>query len=978
MNKHVKNGGLCALALATLTINIAEAAPQKKSDWKKFNFFSHVETLADASKKARKKMGTAPSYGVMASGEEDYLSLLASEFNYITPENVAKWGPLQPVSANEWDFSAFDSMLAVTQDNKQKVKGHALVWHRQAPNFVNEQVDAATLAQMIDNHITTTMQYYAGEIYAWDVVNEVMGDDANYRQSVFYKKLGKSYIADAYISARAADPRAKLFYNDYGIDSINAKSDAVYTMMAELIADGVPIDGIGFQMHLDAASAPSTEEMTANLQRFADLGLSVNISEIDVRISSLPWDDVTNLAIQQQVYHRAVNACMNVRQCDAFTLWGFTDKYTWIDGEFGEDAPLIYDDEYQRKPAYFGVADGLLRIEADEAGQLPNLIANGNLEIGLDGWSTWAGELKRTAFFAKNGRGGLRVKNRTENWHGAVYDISEVIKPAQEYDTSVWTRVLARNQQVSLSLMTQCDSEGAIYQSLDTVSPRLFRWSQITARFTTPDCDSLTASLYIEGPQAGIDLFVDGLTLRPKRLVPNTEGFGPNLIDNSDFEQVNHEWFPFGDPVLTITTDNAYSGSQSLLAVDRTETWQGPALDLTNIVTAGNSYQLFAQSLISASQATVKATIRVTCPAGDQYIGVGGTTASNTEWRLLGGLVTIPNCNFIEAVLYFEGPSPEVNIFLDDVVLHEAITQPINAVIQYSDFENGLDSWSAWGGDLQVTSAQAYQGTQSALLSNRTGTWQGPLIDLLSRVQAGQLININGYTRIEGIESNPVNITVKTLCAGETEQYQQLASVQATNDGWTAINGSLTLPNCQLEEVFVYFDGPVIDANIYLDEVTISTELLEDPNNLITNPHFEQDTQGWVTWGDANISQTDIDAHSGNFSALVQNRTAEWQGAVYDLLPTVTSGQTYQITAWSKISSMSTIEHNISITVKSRCEGDSELYNGVGAGLINNLDWQQVTGELVIPECTLAELFMYFDGLPIGVDYLLDDVSVNP
>ena len=171
--------------------------------------------------------------------------------------------------------------VAFAQAHNQKVRGHTLVWHNQLPVWLaGGSFSAAELKTILKDHITTEMSRYKGKIYAWDVVNEAFNDDGTWRESIWYKGLGKEYIADALKWAHEADPTAKLYVNDYNIDGGGAKSDAWYDLVKSLRAAGVPLDGIGFQGHFDLQYA-FPGDMTQNMQRFSDMGLDVAVTELD-------------------------------------------------------------------------------------------------------------------------------------------------------------------------------------------------------------------------------------------------------------------------------------------------------------------------------------------------------------------------------------------------------------------------------------------------------------------------------------------------------------------------------------------------------------------------------------------------------------------------------------------------------------------------------------------------------------------------
>jgi endo-1,4-beta-xylanase len=237
------------------------------------------------------------------------------------------------------------------------VRGHTLVWHSQLPNWVTSGgFNAATLTSIMQNHIANVAGHYVGKVFAWDVVNEAFNDDGTRRASIFQTTIGDSYIATAFRAARAADPTAKLYINDFNTDGINAKSTAIFNLVRSLQQQGVPIDGVGIQAHLILGQVPST--MQQNIQRFADLGLDVAITELDIRMN-VP---ASSAMLQQQAndYRSVMNACLAVTRCVGVTTWGVGDPDSWIPGVFsGQGAALLFDNNYQPKPAYNSVATAL-------------------------------------------------------------------------------------------------------------------------------------------------------------------------------------------------------------------------------------------------------------------------------------------------------------------------------------------------------------------------------------------------------------------------------------------------------------------------------------------------------------------------------------------------------------------------------------------------------------------------------------------
>ncbi|WP_344956101.1 endo-1,4-beta-xylanase, partial [Actinomadura miaoliensis] len=305
-------------------------------------------TLSELAAAKNRYFGSATDNPELS--DAPYVSILSSEFNSVTPGNSMKWDATEP-QRGQFNFSGGDAIVDLAQRNGQQVRGHTLVWHSQLPGWVsNGNFSAAELRSILQNHVTTVASHYKGEVVHWDVVNEALNEDGTFRDSVFYRTLGESYIADAFRAARAADPGAKLYINDYNIDGFGAKSDGMYRLVKSLKEQGVPIDGVGFQGHL-ALQYGFPSRMQENLQRFADLGLDVAITELDIRMQ-LPADS-TKLATQATWYSDVTKACLAVSRCVGVTIWDYTDKYSWIPGVFpGEGAALPWDENLRPKPAY--------------------------------------------------------------------------------------------------------------------------------------------------------------------------------------------------------------------------------------------------------------------------------------------------------------------------------------------------------------------------------------------------------------------------------------------------------------------------------------------------------------------------------------------------------------------------------------------------------------------------------------------------
>jgi endo-1,4-beta-xylanase len=334
-------GVVAALAVTGGTFVLAQSA-------------SAATTLRAAAEADGRYFGASVGQGDL--GNSTATGVAGTQFDMITPENEMKWDTVEP-SNGSYNFGPGDAIVNFAVSHGARVRGHNLVWENQLPSWVSSlplnQVQGA-----MEAHITTEVSHYKGKIYAWDVVNEPFNDDGSYRQDVFYNAFGggEAYIADALRTAHAADPNAKLYINDYNIEGAGAKSDAMYNLAQQLLAQGVPLSGIGFESHFIVGQVPSS--LASNMQRFTALGLDVAITELDDRMP-VPASSA-NLQQQATDDARIVQTCLNNAHCPGITQWNISDADSWVPGTFsGQGAATLFDNNYQPKPAYTAVMNTL-------------------------------------------------------------------------------------------------------------------------------------------------------------------------------------------------------------------------------------------------------------------------------------------------------------------------------------------------------------------------------------------------------------------------------------------------------------------------------------------------------------------------------------------------------------------------------------------------------------------------------------------
>lgn len=303
-----------------------------------------------------------------------YEKTLRTEFNAIVVEHHMKWAPLcqglpgplldgvESGRVGRYDFHHCDLIVDYAIRYGMKVKGHVLVWHVTSPSWL-EDMSADEIAEQMRRHIFTTMGHFRGRIKYWDVVNEALAPDGSLANNIFLRKLGPGYIEQAFRWAHEADPDAFLIYNDNkvegcGLGQHSIKADKFYELLRDLkVQKRVPIHGAGIQAHFNAAGVglqrpPTPMAVKRQIRRLGELGLRVNISEFDVRVSKLPADDNLRKCAQREIYRDIVAAALSEPSFDGVWLWGFTDKHTWVKDFYYEDEPLIFDDQYRRKGSF--------------------------------------------------------------------------------------------------------------------------------------------------------------------------------------------------------------------------------------------------------------------------------------------------------------------------------------------------------------------------------------------------------------------------------------------------------------------------------------------------------------------------------------------------------------------------------------------------------------------------------------------------
>ena len=310
------------------------------------------EVAPGATSGRQLKLGAAVQRARLVDARDPaYASTFAETFDSLTPELELKLEHLLP-RPGAYDWAAADDLVAYAEAHRKEMRGHTLVWHRALPAWMlSRSWTREELLAFLKGHVAAVVGRYRGRIAEWDVVNEAFNDDGTWRKSLWYDVLGPGYVEAAFRFAREADPGAKLYYNDYGAEWMNAKSDAILALATRLRKAGV-LDGVGLQAHFNAGWYTSGPDLAANMARFAAAGLEVEITELDVAMSSLHGSAEEKLRDQARIYGGIAAACQAQPACKQLTVWGVSDRYTWLTPS---DVPLLFDAAYAPKPAYAAI-----------------------------------------------------------------------------------------------------------------------------------------------------------------------------------------------------------------------------------------------------------------------------------------------------------------------------------------------------------------------------------------------------------------------------------------------------------------------------------------------------------------------------------------------------------------------------------------------------------------------------------------------
>jgi endo-1,4-beta-xylanase len=322
-----------------------------------------LRELADAAGFELGAQLTGGSLGALYDARPQWKQRLLSDFNSVTIDSGMYWPDDVEPLPGEFDFSLSDRQVAFAQANGLSIRGHALIY----PNcdfcmrgwIVARAFSADELSAIIQAHVGQVVGHFRGQVGEWVVVNEPYYSPGR-ENDIFYQALGWNYVGLAFEAARAADPSARLLYNDTDNHTLQGTHTPQTWRVAKRLATRGMIDGVGLQMHLDGSAPPPKEAVIAAMRSY---GVAVYITEFDVDLTHVSGTDGERFAVQAAVYRDMLEACLESGVCKGFTVWGLGDKYSWLEAlqALPNADPTMYDDDLQPKPAYYAVYDTLLR-----------------------------------------------------------------------------------------------------------------------------------------------------------------------------------------------------------------------------------------------------------------------------------------------------------------------------------------------------------------------------------------------------------------------------------------------------------------------------------------------------------------------------------------------------------------------------------------------------------------------------------------
>jgi endo-1,4-beta-xylanase len=724
-------------------------------------------------------LGTAPG------STADFVDA-ATYFNQITPEDAGKWGSVE-ANRDEMNWAGLDQAYQFARSNGLPFKLHTLIWGQQAPAWMNDLPAEEQLAEIEEWMLLLAGRYPDAETI--DVVNEPLHAPPTFTAALGGAgETGWDWVVTAFEMARTHFPNAQLLLNDYQVEIMEEFSFDYLEVIQPLLERGL-IDGIGVQAHF--LERADLAVVAASLDNFAATGLPIYISEFDLNIA----DDALHANRMRDLF----TVFWNNPSVVGVTHWGHLQGDVWQ-----ENAYLIRQDGTLR-PGF----DWLLCFYTGNTNcTVPEYVPGG--------WTGTANGLQLEAEQYDEGQGVLALGNQIAYVDNGDWVSFKKVNFQSTWDLLAFTYLKGSQEPSTATFhLGSLDTPPLLEVELTptggwgTSQTLELPWAPISGEF----------DLYVRFNGGYGVANVDTIHFH----APQVEtGYGPNLIDNSGFENgTTSGWFTW-DGQLSATPDLAYAGDYSLKLSNRSG--NGPAAySLLSQVTAGASYEVTLRVAIGgAASADVNVSSKIGCAGTDNYSWlINPTAVTEGEWVELTGQLNVTECELTDLLIYAEGPAGGIDIYIDEVSVREILAENL---ISNGGFENGTAAgWFSWDGTVGVTSTQVYEGSYALALTNRSGN--GPAAySLTSLVEPGTSYNLSLAVSILGAPNAPVNITQKIECAGVAE-YSWLANTGAVVEGeWTVLSGTLNVPDCDLTDLLIYVEGPAGGINVNLDDVQLTPQ----------------------------------------------------------------------------------------------------------------------------------------------------------
>ncbi len=735
------------------------------------------------------KVNQVKFFGTAPGGPEDYTHLL-TYFNQITPENAGKWGSVE-ATRDVMTWTDLDTAYQTALANNLVFKFHTLLWGQQQPGWIAALPPAEQLEE-IEEWMAAVAKRYPKLRYV-EVLNEPLNAPPPYREALGGSgATGFDWVVKSFELARKHFPKSKLILNEFNV-IIEDGLTTNYLNIINVLKERKLIDGIGEQAHFYERANPDV--LAANLQRLADTGLPIYISEFDLNLAN----DADHANVMSTLFpifwdHPGVAGV---------THWGHLQGSIW------------------RTDGYLIRTDGTTRPAMD---WLQCYIDGGGDDCTVPeyvhpGWRGNQNGLTLTAVNHDEGfgvvSGGVIAYTDDGDWIKF-----KGVEFRANWDT-VWVEYAKGNTSPgSISVhLDSLDNEPVVTVDL----PPTAGWGSSSTVEAALASIAGTHDVYIRfngGPGVA-----NLASVRFGKPIPPSDA---NLLTDGGFEGGIAGWSNWGNGTISASTEQARTASQSLKSTGRTGTGGFAAYSLTSLVQRNTTYAVSAWLLhTGAASTTGRLAAKVECtaattPSGHNtypWLQNNGAVTPNT-WTQLGGNLVIPDCDLVDVAIYFEGTDTGIDVYLDDV----RVVPPNNNLVNDGGFESGIAGWSAWNGSaLSASDLQHRNGAQSLRATARPNDAQFAVYGLTSRVAAGTTYAVSAWVFHTGAANDTVRLASKLGCSsGDSYPWLQNNTAVAPNT-WTQLQGNLAIPaDCTPTDVAIFLEGTSPGSDVFVDDVSVT------------------------------------------------------------------------------------------------------------------------------------------------------------